>query len=53
MVSHLEYGHVLQDILVLASVFWVCDFAHVKRLGNFVVHFLTRRSKLGNELGLA
>ena len=45
-----EYGHVLQDSLVLASKFRVCMFTHVKRVSNSVAHFLARRSKSGNEL---
>ena len=49
-VHHPEYGHAIQDILVLAAEFWVCKFNHVKCLGNFVAHFLARRSKLDNEL---
>ncbi|XP_023917456.1 uncharacterized protein LOC112029003 [Quercus suber] len=49
-VRHLEYEHVIQDILVLAAEFRVCKFNHVKCLGNFVAHFLVRRSKSGNVL---
>ena len=49
-VNQPEYGHVLQDSLVLASFFWVCSFSHVKRVSNSVAHFFARRSKLGNEL---
>ena len=45
-----EYGHVLQDSLVLASKFRVCIFTHVKRVSNSVAHFLARHSKSGNEL---
>ena len=45
-----EYGHVLQDSLVLASEFRVCMFTHVKRVSNSVAHFLARHSKSGNEL---
>ena len=45
-----EYGHVLQDSLVLAFGFRVCMFTHVKRVSNSVAHFLARRSKSGNEL---
>ena len=49
-VHHLEYGHVIQDTLVLASEFRICKFTHVKHVGNTVAHFLARRSKSGNEL---
>ena len=49
-VVYLEYGHVLQETLALAIDFWVCNFVHVKRLGNSVAHFLARHSKLGNKL---
>ena len=40
-----KYEHVLQDSLVLASDFRVCMYTHVKRVSNFVAHFLARRSK--------
>ena len=33
-VVHPEYGHILQDSLVLANDFRVCNFVHVKRVGN-------------------
>ena len=49
-VNQPEYGHVLQDFLVLASYFRVCSFSHVKRVSNSIAHFLARRSKEGNEL---
>ena len=49
-VNHLEYGHVIQDSLVLASYFQVCYFSHVKRVSNSVAHFLARRSKSGHEV---
>ena len=45
-----DYGHVLQDTLVLASDFWVCMFTHVNRVSNFVAHFLARHSKSSDEL---
>ncbi|XP_075642157.1 uncharacterized protein LOC142613591 [Castanea sativa] len=45
-----EYGHVIQDSLLLASHFRVCTFTHVKRLGNSVAHLFARHSKSGNEL---
>ena len=49
-VNHPEYGHVIQDSLVLASYFQVCYFSHVKRVSNSVAHFLARRSKSGHEV---
>ena len=49
-VVHPKYGHVLQDSLVLANDFRICNFVHIKRVGNSVAHFLARRAKSGNEL---
>ena len=49
-VSHLEYGHVIQGVLFIASGFQVFNFPHDKRLGNSVAHFLAKCAKLGNEL---
>ena len=49
-VNHPEYGHVIQDSLVLASYFWVCSFSHVKCVSNSVAHFLARQAKSGHEL---
>nr|XP_023885178.1 uncharacterized protein LOC111997334 [Quercus suber] len=49
-VVHPEYGHVLQDSLVLANDFRICNFAYIKRVGNSVAHFLARRAKFDNEL---
>ncbi|XP_050242145.1 uncharacterized protein LOC126691112 [Quercus robur] len=49
-VVHPEYGHVLQDSLVIANDFRICDFVHIKRVGDSVAHFLARRAKFGNEL---
>ena len=49
-VVHLEYGHVLQDSLVLANDFRICNFVHIKRVGNLVAHFLARLAKSSNEL---
>nr|POE61179.1 putative ribonuclease h protein [Quercus suber] len=48
--SHPQYGHVIQDVLFLASDFQSCCFSHVKRLGNLVAHCLARSSKSGTEL---
>lgn len=48
--DQLEYGHVIQDNLVLTFDFRVCNFTHVKCLGNFVAYFFAKRSKLGLEL---
>ena len=49
-VSNPEYGHVIEDILVLVRDFHVSVFNHVKRSGNQVAHHLARRSKFGSEL---
>ena len=49
-VVHPEYGHVLQDSLVLANDFRIYNFIHIKHVGNSIAHFLTRRAKSGNEL---
>ena len=49
-VDHPEYGHVIQDSLVLAADFQFCKFDHVRHLGNSIVHFLTRHSNFSNEL---
>ena len=40
----------INDSLVLASDFHCCNFSHVQRLGNLVVHCLARKSKFGNEI---
>lgn len=48
--NHLEYEHVLDNALSLAAEFHYCMFAHVKRLGNLVAHFMARCAKSGNEL---
>ena len=48
-VNHPEYGHVIQDALVLASFFRFCSFSHVRRVSNSVAHFLARFSKSGLE----
>ena len=49
-VSHLEYGHVISDILVLVAEFRFCCFSHIKHVGNSVTHFIARNSKFGHEL---
>ena len=49
-VSHLEFGLMLNDDLVLAVESHFCNFNHIKRLGNSIAHFLARCSKSGNEL---
>ena len=49
-VVHPEFGHVLQDALVLADSFRACNFAHIKRVGNSVAHYLARHAKSGDEL---
>ena len=48
--SNPEYGHVIEDILVLARDFHFSSFTHVKRSGNQVAHHLARRSKSSCEL---
>lgn len=48
--NHPEFGLIINDSLRLASGFRFCNFAHVKRLGNSVAHFLARKSRSGNEL---
>ena len=48
--NHPEFGLIINDSLRLASGFHFCNFAHVKRLGNSVAHFLARKSISGNEL---
>ena len=49
-VSHSEYGHVPNDVLVLANEFRFCYFFHVKRVGNSIAYFLAKNSKSSNEL---
>ena len=49
-VSNLEYGHVIENILVLVRDFHFSAFNHVKRSGNQVAHHLARCSKSGCEL---
>ena len=48
--SNPEFGHILYDSLVLASDLRVCFFSHVKRIGNFVAHFLVRHTKSSDKL---
>ena len=48
--SNSEFGHIIQDSLVLANELRFCVFSHVKRLGNTVAHYLARKVKSGNEL---
>ena len=48
--THLVYGHVITDVLSLATDFQFCSFSFVKRIGNVVAHYLARSSKSGNEL---
>lgn len=46
-----EYGHVMQDVLMLAAAgFHSCIFSHVKHIDNIVAHFLARKAVSGNEL---
>ena len=46
--NHPEFGLIINDSLTLASGFCFCNFAHVKRLGNSVAHFLARKSISGS-----
>ena len=48
--SNPEFGHIIQDSLILANDLRLCIFSHVKRLGNTVAHYLARKAKSGNEL---
>ena len=48
--THPVYGHVITDVLSLATDFQFCSFSFVKRIGNVVAHYLARSSKSGNEL---
>ena len=50
IISYPEFGHIIQDSLVLANEFRLCDFSHVRRLGNIVAHYLVRKAKSSNEL---
>ena len=42
--SHSAFGHILQDIISLCSLFNYVSFQHVKRQGNGVAHRLARRA---------
>ena len=48
--NHPEFGHVIQDSLVLASAFRFCNFSHVKRLVNSVAYYLAKKAKSSDEL---
>ena len=41
---HSEFGHILQDIIYLSSLFTFVSFCHVKRQGNCMVHRLARKA---------
>ena len=45
-----KYGHVIGDILVLATGLGLCNFSFVKCIGNSVAHFLARKAISGSEL---
>ena len=49
-VSNPEYGHVIEDILVLVRDFHFSSFNHVKRSGNQVAYHLARRFKSSCKL---
>ena len=40
-----SYGNVIDDILVLANDFQLCEFSHVKRVCNVVVDMLAKKAK--------
>ena len=40
-----SYGNVIDDILVLADDFQLCEFNHVKRLCNVVADMLAKKAK--------
>ena len=40
--SHSAFGHILQDITSLCSLFSYVSFQHIKRQGNCVAHKLAR-----------
>ncbi|KAK9986630.1 hypothetical protein SO802_031581 [Lithocarpus litseifolius] len=40
--THPEYGHVINDVLSLATDCQFCSFSYVKRVGNIVAHFLAK-----------
>ena len=42
--SHSAFGHILQDITSLCSLFSFVSFQHIKRQGNGVAHKLARRA---------
>ena len=39
---HSEFGHILQDITFLSSLFTYVSFRHFKRRGNCIAHRLAR-----------
>ena len=41
---HSEFGHILQDITFLSSLFTYVSFRHVKKQGNCMAHRLARRA---------
>ena len=48
--THPVYGHVITDVISLATDFQFCSFSFIKRIVNVVAHYLARISKSGNEL---
>ena len=42
--SHSTFGHILQDITSLCSLFSYVSFQYIKRQGNCVAHKLARRA---------
>ena len=41
---HSKFGHILQDIIYLSSLFTFGFFCHVKRQGNCMAHRLARKA---------
>ena len=50
--SHALHGHLICDVLQLASVFSLCSFNNVGRTGNYVAHNLARRAILTHDLNV-
>ena len=46
------HGHLICDVLHLASVFSLCSFNNIGRIGNNVAHNLARRAILTHDLNV-
>ena len=44
------YGHIIEDIKLIASGFSSVHFQHVKRDGNNLAHLLAKRARLNESL---